>query len=523
MYAINPSNLVGKPSLSEPKIRQKNIANKSPAISHVDTDLRNIPCYKPSFSGLNHLKLMKENPFTFVFAELNQLNLAKYDNISEIKKMAEESLNELLDMNQYEITNPQYSKYNGKRMWILKNWKKHFSEKLAKEDPAKACVILSSIVKSLRPENSKMPPIFDKNILLKTETDFAESIKEKGKLCFSFLKNYELNLSQRLSQKDLSAILTKKEDGWIRVPSKINDPENYEQNVKLVETLAPSNWCTANGTAPKMLLKNDWQVFIKNGRVELVLQSKNGKINQIRGIKNDNKIPCEYLEIIRDYKDKNNLSYTDEMGTCIKNAENSQNILLKTQIDLAKEIKNKDFERILNHFGVKTNKLENGNLKISEYRQPNECFSFKDLGIDEDEMFSNLRIQEIEGNADFRESKIKDLRILNKICGSALFAQSEIEKLSELTFIGGNAKFSASKITNLNKLKIINGGASLQNTSVTDLGQLEEIGGAANFIGCKIISIENLKKIGKNLHIDKNSQHLDFSTVKIGGKIHQIE
>ena len=157
-------------------------------------------------------------------------------------------------------------------------------------------------------------------------------------------------------------------------------------------------------------------------------------------------------------------------------------------------------EEIFKLIGISTKKDKKGFLIISEYHQPieNEILSFKDLGVNEDNLLANVK--RINGNADFSES--------------------ELEELKNIEFIGGDAFFEDLKINSLGKLKNIGGDAVFTGVKLEDLGNLTTIGRNATFCDSSIKSVGNLKSIGGDVDIDKDKPIKGFENVKIKGKIY---
>ena len=71
----------------------------------------------------------------------------------------------------------------------------------------------------------------------------------------------------------------------------------------------------------------------------------------------------------------------------------------KVKKDLGEAIKNNNIEAIYKYFGIDVKKDKNGYLTISEYKQPSEDYTFKDLGIDENKLLE--KVKAITENADF--------------------------------------------------------------------------------------------------------------------------
>lgn len=181
-------------------------------------------------------------------------------------------------------------------------------------------------------------------------------------------------------------------------------------------------------------------------------------------------------------------------------------IFENSKAKLAKSIKLetiKDAEFVLNHFGIKTQKISDNALSIDEYRQPSLNFKFSDLGIDENKFFKY--ISEISNDASFMSSSVTDLGILKRIGQDAFFSHSQITDLGELVEIGKDSYFQHSKISNLGKLQKIGRNAYFEDSKIQDLGMLTQIGGSVFFRNSLIQDLKNLSKIGNCADFGKSS------------------
>ena len=91
-------------------------------------------------------------------------------------------------------------------------------------------LILSAIIKDLKPNNDTIPPVLNKGVLADTITDLETRLKNNPKENFDFNKMYQNNLRTSF-MKDSSTGETM--TGWVVIPSKENDTENFEKKSKL--------------------------------------------------------------------------------------------------------------------------------------------------------------------------------------------------------------------------------------------------------------------------------------------------
>lgn len=201
-----------------------------------------------------------------------------------------------------------------------------------------------------------------------------------------------------------------------------------------------------------------------NGRIILVnKQSKTGEVKKVIQEKGEIKNPKMLPDIPEQYKDGNTINW-EAFRKDIADSEIKQK-LPELQENLNEYRKNKDYQAVLNYFGIETKENEDSSLTLSRYSQPEKGITFEMLGIDENEMFQNVK--EIEGDGDFLNSSLKSLYNCKKI--------------------GGNARFSTSEIKTLGNLKEVDGNLNLEHSNVIDLGALETVQGGANFKGSKTL------------------------------------
>jgi hypothetical protein len=134
----------------------------------------------------------------------------------------------------------------------------------------------------------------------------------------------------------------------------------------------------------------------------------------------------------------------------------------------------------LKDFNPNTTKVIDGDANFGDY--PDITY----LGV----------LEEINGNASFHKSGVKNLGQLQTIWGDADFGFSQIKTLKKLKLIDGNADFAGSKINDLGDLQTINGDADFDSSEIKSLGKLEKIAGDVIFEFSRIEDLGNLKVIG---------------------------
>lgn len=98
--------------------------------------------------------------------------------------------------------------------------------------------------------------------------------------------------------------------GWIKIPSKINDPKNYDSNKdRLVAYSIPNGWCTGSGMADRYLSQGDFHLYVLEGKAEVAIRMQGNQVAEIQGERN--KRPYAYVKEIEDYFRKININPED--------------------------------------------------------------------------------------------------------------------------------------------------------------------------------------------------------------------
>ena len=311
----------------------------------------------------------------------------------------------------------------------LEEWQKALTDLDYK--PTINLLIYDAVTSELKPNNDTLPPVYNEHVLVKTVNEVNEKLKTDAKQPFSFLKMYKTNLKSEILGKDNEPI----KEGWLVIPSRTNDPEHFEENVRKLQTFSYDKWCTKSFFAQEYLSKGDFHFYFKDGKPQIGIRFIDNKIEEIQNPENTSIISQEYFEVVKEHITDNGY----KLGFVARDFYDKA-ASLNTKINKAKKnigaeaIENNDTLKILRNFGVK--KDEDGNIRVKKYDQLSPFFTYKDLGIDEDKMFEN--ITSIEGNAIFSRSDLKSLHNLKSIGGNVYIVNS---KLSEKDFkdieIGG--------------------------------------------------------------------------------------
>jgi len=464
--------------------------------------------YFPSFGMLKKTKL---DEYQLACANKFSAPLDKFNTNEEFNSWASKKLKEKTDLEQYKNEEPAVQ--NAVRN-DLKEWKEYlYSDDVYKENPALSLIIFDAITKDISPDTHAFPPVLNKNVLSNTIGQLKDKVKSDPKSGFDFNKNYQNNLRLEYS-KDIEDVGDGNFDKhWVKVSSKIHDPEHFEENVNKLKSLSCNTWCTRSTHAGTYLANGDFWVYLENNKPKVGVRFYGDKIAEIEGELNNQKIPLSYLDTIKTFISGHGFEGAEKD---IKKAEIVMAEINKLHEDYAKDFENKKYDKILNEIGIKTKVIDNGMLELDKFEQPDN-FTFEELGLDENELFKH--IEKISTDASFVHSKVTDLGNLTSIGGVAYFQTSKVKDLGNLASIGGAADFRHSKVTNSGNLHSIGGNANFENSKVADLSNLYSIGGNADFSGSIVSDLGNLQAIGGDV-LFNNSAVTDLGNLlSIGGTV----
>lgn len=301
-----------------------------------------------------------------------------------------------------------------KRTEILTQWTEVLDEN-PELKPTTKFLILEGVTSNLKPNEDTLPPVYDEEILNKTLSELNDKFKKDAKQPFNFLKLYQDKLKTMLLTDTNDEKL---DTGWLVIPSEENDPENFKENVKKLQSLSLNGWCTKSFYANKYLEKGDFHFYFEDGKPKIGILFEGERISEIQTQKNNSVIPQNYFDVIKKHIAEDNKYKLDMVPrTSFEKAQSINSKIKKIQKKLGEEtIANADTEKILKYFSIVVKKAEDGSLIISKYSQPSDEYSFADIGIDENKMFS--KISEIKGNANFTKNNLQDVSNLRRVGGN---------------------------------------------------------------------------------------------------------
>ena len=397
---------------------------------------------------------------------------------------------------------------------ILNEWYDYVLNENGAYSKSIALLILSGLTKELKPDEDKLLPTLNKGVLAQTIEQIQDLTQNNPNLQVSFIKTYNLNLQKSLLN-DMPDNVDESQTGWVEIPSFKHAPENFKSNVEKLKALSHNNWCTKSFNAEPYLTEGDFHIYLEQGRPKLGVRFNGDFIEEIQGEKNNSRIPLKYFDIAKEHVKNKNLNYKTK--TEIEEVQNRRTKLNEfLSLNFPKGVENYSIEEILNKIGIViSEKDKDGVLTLESYHQPNKDISFEDLGINENDIFKNVKA--IKGDANFRSSSLTDTGKLEYIGGNANFNYTRLKNTGNIKYIGGSANFGHSKIESLANLVYIGKDCLCAESNVANTGKLEYIGRDANFRHSKLKDTGNIKYIGKDADFSE-SEIRDLKVLKEIGR-----
>lgn len=429
--------------------------NFYPNISVGNNRTKTTPKTKPlpfdtvSFTSIKKTKL---NGLDLACANIFKAPLEKFNSKEDLDDWAENKLQTMIKTAHYPHKNPRQKAELDKR---LEEWIDFFNKKegVYANKPSVDLIAYNAITKNIDLSKNVIPPYFNKVAFGLTVRELEAQMKEDRNSLFDFEKRYREILLKKTIMEAPDNLITQTDEGfWIEIPSKTKDPENFDENLKNLKNLSHKTWCTSNYLAADYLNTRDFFILFENNQPKAAIKTKDGVVEEIQNDKNNNLVANEYLNKINEYATNKKFINTDKKIEEVTSIKEEIKSLKET---FAEDIKNNNYANLLTKLKIDVEILDNGNYKISHYKQPSFKFKFKDIGVDENELFK--KIECIEDFAEFNKCDATTLGSLKQINGNVFFNNSKIKDLGELKYINGDANFNFSKVTTLKNLKHITG------------------------------------------------------------------
>ena len=248
--------------------------------------LNKLNCDTVSFSSLKKSKfsgidLMVVNKF--------KAPIEKFNTNEDFQNWCKEKVENEIISKKEEIVKSCDSQAKLQKDKILSDWIDYVMVENAAYSPAIQLLILSSITSDLSYESNHLSPSLDKRVLADTLAEISENSKND--------RNYNCNFDKLYRNKLFTGVVCENNSfdntltGWITIPSKTNDPDNFEDNVKKLQTLSHDSWCTKTYNARPYLAEGDFHIYLDNGKPKLGVRFVEDEIAEIQGEKNNSKSP----------------------------------------------------------------------------------------------------------------------------------------------------------------------------------------------------------------------------------------
>ena len=134
-------------------------------------------------------------------------------------------------------------------------------------------IIFSAITEDISEKNTKVPPPLQQRVLSETVGQIEETLKNDKKAQFNFNKIYQNNLrafAMRTEESDTGETETK----WVKISSKINDPDNFKENMERLKILSHDTWCTKATHTEEYLAFGDFHIYLDKGKPRLGMEKR---------------------------------------------------------------------------------------------------------------------------------------------------------------------------------------------------------------------------------------------------------
>lgn len=336
-----------------------------------------------------------------------------------------------------------------------------------KFSPAERLLIFNGISKDLKPNDNTYMPAYNRIVLDKTMSEVHDKLSADKKSLFNFGEMYKANMKDYYAKE-----ITEDYTGWVIIPSRINDRENFDTNVRKLQSISGAHWCTKSTHAKPYLAEGDFHIYFENGSPKIAMRFDNDVVVEFQGESNDDRLVPKYFNILEKYVEKNDLCLKDKAEKEFDISKNHRNLMKDLYAKIGNAIEEKDYEKIFNYMNIKTKKDDKGRFILSHYSIP-RGIDLKTIGVNEEEML--MTVSKIEGNADFTRSN--SFGNIEYIGGNANFAGMTLEDLGKIREIGGKADFNYSKVNRMGSLQKIGGDLNLDYSDIGDFYPLKLVGG----------------------------------------------
>lgn len=250
------------------------------------------------------MKISKTQSPTFQAMKPNQFNGFDYACVRKFKAPVEKfnSQNDLFvwakDKVNTLVENKMISGKNDyaivQRKDLIKEWLKALTFSLEKTPTA--LVVLSSILGEIKSTNDVIPLIVSPTILTQTLNKIGQELEKNKDYQFNFKNIYNTNLQNHYLQNNESNYT-----GWIKIPSKVNDLQNFKENTDKLKVLSNKTWCTKSYLSEVLLAEGDFYIWLEKGEPKIGLRYTDRLLSEIQSERNDGVLDVKYFDIVKNF------------------------------------------------------------------------------------------------------------------------------------------------------------------------------------------------------------------------------
>lgn len=325
-------------------------------------------------------------------------------------------------------------KVSQQRKETLAQWYEFLeTDETAKDNPFVKLIVIDAITRDLLPENTTLAPEFDKTIVKKI---LADAMNDSHNISFAKLYKNAIKAKNTAGNKGETIEVNGVKGTWFTVPQTDSSSPDFSFNVAKVKAYSDgTNWCIRSWNAGPYTQQGDMHFFVdEKGLTQICIRESNGAIAEIQKRQQNGELPIPYIEVIDSYITSHKLN-ADNVKRGIDVALSKKPNFDKLKQEIQELYTSKNYKAIFEEMGIQVTVLEDGTWKLSHYMADLEGFTLNDLGINENDLLSNV----------------------SQIAGNANFANSNATSIPRLRHVGGKFDFIGSKISDVRSLEEING------------------------------------------------------------------
>lgn len=207
-------------------------------------------------------------------------------------------------------------KLNQEKKEIFDKWWKYVTQEnnVYATNPAFQYIILKPIIDH-SDTNSQLPTI---NLNAEVLADVYDSLQKNPHL--NVVKNYSKKLKNSYlnTQESMPSDEEDMDSQWIKIPSRQEDPENYNKNLEKLMTLScGTGWCIAGQSmADKYLSQGDFYLYMENGKAKVAIRTTGNELAEIQG--KNNSVPINYWKEILQFLKRSDIENYEDNASYLK-------------------------------------------------------------------------------------------------------------------------------------------------------------------------------------------------------------